>query len=150
MLLLMKTCSIRTGQQNLKNANKQPQQVSLEEISKSYRRQNTEVEPESEYGSEPEQIVESVTPELSTKRSSRTIVAPQRYSPSFHYLLLTDVGEPEHFVEAMQGDESIKWELAMEDEIKSLQKNKTWSLTKRPEKQVGLSVKRRTRWQQTI
>ena len=46
---------------------------------------------------------------------------------------MTDVGEPEHFVEAMQGDESIKWELAMEDEIKSLQKNKTWSLTKRPE-----------------
>ena len=33
----------------------------------------------------------------------------------------------------MQGDESIKWELAMEDEIKSLQKNKTWSLTKLPE-----------------
>jgi len=46
---------------------------------------------------------------------------------------LTDAGELEHFVEAMHGDESIKWELAMEDEIKSLQKNKTWSLTKLPE-----------------
>jgi len=70
------------------NANKQPEQVSLEEISKSdvvKRRQNREVEPESEFGSEPEQIVESVTPELQTRRSSRTIVAPQRYSPSLHY-----------------------------------------------------------------
>jgi len=33
---------------------------------------------------------------------------------------LTDVGETEHFTEAMQGDESIKWDLIMEDEIKSL------------------------------
>ena len=74
-----------------------------------------------------------VTPELPTRRSSRTIVAPQRYSPSLHYLLLIDAGEPEHFTKAMQGDKSIKWELAMEDEIKSLQKNKTWSLTKLPE-----------------
>ena len=122
------------------NANKKPEQVSLEEVSESdvvNRRQNTEVEPESEpeseFESEPEQIVESVTPELPTRRSSRTIVAPQRYSPSLHYLLLTDAGEPEHFAEAMQGGESIKWELAMEDEIKSLQKNKTWSLTKLPE-----------------
>jgi len=43
------------------NANKQPEQVSLEDISESdvvNKRQNTEVEPESE----PEQIVESVTP----------------------------------------------------------------------------------------
>ena len=122
------------------NANKKPKQVSLEEVSESdvaNRRQNTEVEPESEpeseFGLEPEQIIELVTPELPTRRSSRTIVAPQRYSPSLHYLLLTDAGEPEHFAEAMQGGESIKWELAMEDEIKSLQKNKTWSLTKLPE-----------------
>jgi len=43
---------------------------------------------------------------------------------------LTDAGDPEHLDEAMQEDESIKWELVMEDEINSLQKNKTWSLTK--------------------
>ena len=48
-------------------ANKKPEQVSLEEISESdvaNKRQNTEVEPESEpeseFGSEPEQIVESL------------------------------------------------------------------------------------------
>ena len=43
---------------------------------------------------------------------------------------MTNASELEHFAEAMQGDESIKWELAMGDEIKSLQKNKTLSLTK--------------------
>jgi len=50
-----------------------------------------------------------------------------------HYLLLADAGELEHFAEVIEGNESIKWELAMEYEIKSLQKNKTWSLTKLPE-----------------
>jgi len=112
------------------NMNKQPEHVSLEEISESdvvNRRKNIEVESlklESKLGSELEQIVQSVTPEILIRRSSRKIVAPQRYSP-LHYLLLTDVGEPMHFVETMQGDEYIKWELAMEEEIKSLQKNKT-------------------------
>jgi len=68
------------------NANKQPEQVSLEEISESdvvNKRQNTEVglesDPESMSRSKPEQIVESVTPELPTRRSNRTIIAPQRY-----------------------------------------------------------------------
>jgi len=84
------------------------------------------MEPESE----PEQIVETTTPEVLIRRSSRIIVAPQMYSPSLYYLLLSDTGESEHFAKAMQRDECIKWELAMEDEIKSLQKNKTWSLTK--------------------
>ena len=55
-----------------------------------------------------EQIIESITPEILIRRSSRRIVAPQRYSPSLHYLLFTDAGEPKNFIEAMQGDESIK------------------------------------------
>jgi len=43
----------------------------------------------------------------------------------------------------------------MEDEIKSLQKNKAWftQASRRKEgfaKQVSLSVKRRTRWEQMI
>jgi len=34
---------------------------------------------------------------------------------------LTDASEPEYFVEAMQGDEYITWELAMEDKIVSFE-----------------------------
>ncbi|VFQ67296.1 unnamed protein product [Cuscuta campestris] len=49
---------------------------------------------------EPE--VEQVTPEQVLRKSSRTIRAPDRYSPSLHYLLLTDEGEPESVDEAIQ------------------------------------------------
>ncbi|KAF3680275.1 putative disease resistance RPP13-like protein 1-like [Capsicum annuum] len=79
---------------------------------------------------EPE--VEQVTPEQVERRSSRTIRAPDRYSPSLHYLLLTDEGEPESVAEALQVEDPIKWEQAMDDEMSSLEKNNTWMLTELP------------------
>lgn len=79
---------------------------------------------------EPE--VEPVTPEQTLRRSSRTIRAPDRYSPTLNYLLLTDEGEPESFDEALQVEDSIKWEQAMDDEMTSLEKNNTWVLTELP------------------
>ena len=66
------------------------------------------------------------------RRSSRTIREPDRYSPLLHYLLLTDEGEPESFDEALQVEDSIKWEQAMDDEMRSLEKNDTWVLTELP------------------
>ena len=51
------------------------------------------------------------------------------YSPSLHYLLLTDEGEPKSFDEALQVEDSIKWEQDMVDEMRSLEKNDTWVLT---------------------
>ena len=106
------------------------EKVALEEISESdvaNRSQNTDVEVELE--PEPEPIT---VPRTTLTRYGRVSVPPQRYSPSLHYLLLTDAGEPECFDEAIQGNDSIKWELAMKDEMRSLQKNGTWSLTKLP------------------
>ena len=73
--------------------------------------------------------VEQVTPEQVLRRSSRSIREPDRYSPSLHYLLLTDEGELESFEEALQVEDSIKLEQAMDDEIRSLEKNDTWVLT---------------------
>ena len=55
-----------------------------------------------------ESEVEQVTPEQVLRRSSRSIMAPDRYSPSLHYLLLTDEGEPESFDEDLQVEDSIK------------------------------------------
>jgi hypothetical protein len=81
---------------------------------------------------------ESVTPVPEIRRSARIPKPLTRYSPSLHYLLLTDSGEPEHFSEAMQVKDSVKWELAMQDEIKSLQKNKTWVLTELPKGKKAL------------
>ncbi|PHT42611.1 hypothetical protein CQW23_16636 [Capsicum baccatum] len=48
---------------------------------------------------EPE--VEQVTPDQVERRSSRTIRALDRYSPSLHYLLLTDEEKPEFVAEAL-------------------------------------------------
>jgi len=72
------------------------------------------------------------------RKSSKIPVPPDRYSVSLHYLLLTDAGEPECCSEAMQGNNSIEWELEMKYEITSLQKNKTWSLIKFPEGKKAL------------
>ena len=76
--------------------------------------------------------MDQVTSEQVLRRSSRSIRAPDRYSPSLHYLLLTDEGEPESFDEALQVEDSIKWEKAMDDEMRSLEKDDTWVLTKLP------------------
>ena len=76
--------------------------------------------------------MEQVTPEQVLRRLSRTISTPDRYSPSLHYLLLTDEGEPESFDEALQVEDSIKWEKAMDDKMRSLEKNDTWVLTELP------------------
>ncbi|KAE8705011.1 Cytochrome P450 84A1 [Hibiscus syriacus] len=70
------------------------------------------------------------TPEL--RRSSRIPKPTQRYSPSLHYLLLTDNGEPECYDEAMQVEDSVKWESSMKDEMDSLWSNQTWELAELP------------------
>ena len=59
------------------------------------------------------------------RRSSRNIRPPQRYLPTLNYLLLTNGGEPEYYDEALQAENSSKWELAMKDEMDSLLGNQT-------------------------
>ena len=74
--------------------------------------------------------VDQSTPIAEIRRSSRNIRPPYRYSPTLNYLLLTDGGEPECYDEALQDENSSKWELAMKDEMDSLLENQTWELTK--------------------
>nr|CAN80650.1 hypothetical protein VITISV_022906 [Vitis vinifera] len=76
--------------------------------------------------------VDLSTPVAEVRRSSKNIRPPQRYSPVLNYLLLTDGGEPECYDEALQDENSSKWELAMKDEIDSLLGNQTWELTELP------------------
>ncbi|KAL5819990.1 hypothetical protein ACOSQ4_023832 [Xanthoceras sorbifolium] len=79
----------------------------------------------------PETVQEEPSaPEL--RRSSRVPKPIQRYSPSLHYLLLIDSGEPECYDEAMQVEDSVKWESAMRDEMDSLMSNQTWELAELP------------------
>ena len=67
--------------------------------------------------------VESPTTQSELRLSTSTIRAPKIYSPSFHYLLLTESGEPECYEEALEVKAKRKW-----DEIESLMKNQTWGL----------------------
>ena len=56
-----------------------------------------DVEPDTQPIPTEESEVEQVTLEQVLRRSFRSIRAPDRYSPSLHYLLLTDEGEPRVF-----------------------------------------------------
>ena len=76
--------------------------------------------------------VDLSTPVVEVRRPSRNIRPPQRYSPILNYLLLTDGGEPECYDEALQDENSSKWELARKDEMDSLLGNQTWELTELP------------------
>ncbi|KAE8711156.1 Villin-2 [Hibiscus syriacus] len=79
------------------------------------------------------------TPKL--RRSSRILKPTQRYSPSLHYLLLTENGEPEYYDEAKQVEDSVKWESFMKDEMDSLMSNQTWELAELPSGKKALHNK---------
>ena len=74
--------------------------------------------------------VDQSTLVVEVRKSSRNIRTPHRNSPTLNYLLLTDGGELECYDEALQDENSNKWELAMKDEMDSLLGNQTWELTK--------------------
>ena len=69
--------------------------------------------------------VEPLTPQSELRRSTRITRARERYSLTLHYLLLTDSDELECYEEALQVEDKIKWEIAMDDEMESLMKNQT-------------------------
>ncbi|KAL8104982.1 hypothetical protein AgCh_028950 [Apium graveolens] len=73
-----------------------------------------------------------VTPRTEVRKSSRIVRPPQRYSPSTYYMLLTEDGEPQCYSEAVQVNDSVQWKSAMDEEMSSLEKNETWSLTELP------------------
>lgn len=73
------------------------------------------------------------------RRSSRTPKPNPRYA--LNYLLLTDGVEPEDIKEALAADDSGKWQLAMEDEINSLEEDGTWVLVKLPRGKKALHNK---------
>ena len=80
-------------------------------------------------------------PVAEVRRSSRNIRPPYRYSPTLNYLLLTNGGEPECYDEALQDENSSKWDLVMKDEMDSLLGNQTWELTELPKGKQALHNK---------
>lgn len=81
-------------------------------------------------GSDPTYTTKAKVDEPSTPRSSgrqRRAYVPFQIS---HFALITT--EPSQVAEAMNGEESIHWKKAMEEEMDSHRKNATWELTKLP------------------
>jgi hypothetical protein len=52
--------------------------------------------------------------------------------------MLTDGGEPETYDEALQVENSTKWELPVKDEMDSLMTSQTWELIELPEEKKAL------------
>ena len=58
-----------------------------------------------------------MTPKQVLRGSTITIRVLDSYVPSLHYMLLIDEEEPEPFSDALQLEDTTKWEQAMDDEM---------------------------------
>ena len=110
--------------------------VSLDELTKNTIQKRGEKEKENVNS-----LVDQSTPVAEVRGSSRIIRPPQRYSLALNYLMLIDGGELECYDEALQDENSSKWELAMKDEMDSLLGNQTWELTEFPKGKKALHNK---------
>ncbi|MCO5560643.1 hypothetical protein L7F22_014260 [Adiantum nelumboides] len=75
------------------------------------------------------------------RRSTRVRRLPHRFDSSLHHIMLSDEGEPLTYKEANSCELSSKWELAMQEEIKSLYANNTWDLVPLPKGRKALPNK---------
>ncbi|CAA7059133.1 unnamed protein product [Microthlaspi erraticum] len=71
------------------------------------------------------------------RRSERGPKPSTRYDPS-EYVLLTDGGEPESFMEALEDEHKDKWFGAMGEEMDSFEENHTFDLVKLPKGKKAL------------
>jgi len=71
----------------------------------------------------------------------RPTKAPERYSSSLCYLLLTDSGKLECYEKTLQVNTKDKWELAIDDEMESVMKSQKWNLVKLLEDKKALHNK---------
>ncbi|XP_073107271.1 uncharacterized protein [Elaeis guineensis] len=74
---------------------------------------------------------------LARDRQRRDIRLPQRYADMVAYALsiaeeTLDANEPSRYSEAISREDSAQWIVAMQEEIESLLRNKTWKLVKAP------------------
>ncbi|KAK7340666.1 hypothetical protein VNO77_21375 [Canavalia gladiata] len=108
----------------------EPTYAEVEDIAESPIVANPRLENSIEKSSEQQfDTSEPPTPTPVLRRSSRPHVPNRRY---MDYMLLTDGGEPEDYIEACQTTDANKWKLAMIEEMNSLISNQTWELAELP------------------
>ena len=77
---------------------------------------------------------------LELRRSSRESKQPERFDQNPKYARLA-AAEPQTYDEAMCMDDANKWEQAMEDEIESITKNRTWSVVDLPSNRKAIGCR---------
>ncbi|CAN1822894.1 Retrovirus-related Pol polyprotein from transposon TNT 1-94, partial [Linum perenne] len=91
---------------------------------------------------EEEQNPQEDEPEsIARNRPRREIRRPTRFMDMVAYALPTIEGVPNSLREAVQSPEHVKWQEAMKEEMKSLEKNKTWSLVPLPSGKRAIGCK---------
>lgn len=89
-----------------------------------------------------EQMIETdQTDEEPQLRRSMRVRQPSRRYSSDEYVTLTDEGEPQSFMEAIETNEKDKWMQAMQEELQSLKENQTYDLVKLPKGRRALKNK---------
>lgn len=79
---------------------------------------------------------------IATSRPRREIRKPARYSDLVAFALpIIDDDVPCTYREAVQSADSVKWKMAMDEEMKSLHQNKTWDLVKIPKGKKTIGCK---------
>ena len=72
------------------------------------------------------------TPIVELRRPTRDHRPEVKYSPDLNCILMIDRGEQESYAKVKHMEDSVKWELAMQEEMDSLHKNCNWELTPLP------------------
>lgn len=78
---------------------------------------------------------------VNLRRSVRKANAPKRYGEPIVYINYTNVMVPSSYEEATDSPEADMWQKAMNEEIKSLEGNETWEITKEPTDKRVIDVK---------
>ena len=132
---------------------KQPSDQSQEKLTRDKQvevflnRQPADQEIEHEMGDDDQEETKTVDPsdlhdyQLTRDRLRRQIRAPSRYAQaevvSFTLNVDEEIGvlEPQSYKEAMTRSDKENWLRAMDEEMRSLEKNKTWILVEKPRQQ---------------
>ena len=110
--------------------------VNLDELTKNIVQKNGEEDMENANSQ-----VDQRTPVAIVHKSSRITRPPQPYSLALNYIQLTNGGGLECYDEALQEENTSKWELAIKDQMDSLLGNQTWELTEMLEGKKALHNK---------
>lgn len=115
--------------------------------------EGSESEMENKSKESDEEILHKRNPNCEEEKSSKSkevdeIVRPRRQRkipPKFNdyevYVNYCNIQIPNTYEEAIQSNNSKKWNKAMNDEIKSLEENKTWKIVNKPEDKKIVEVK---------